>query len=96
MYQVTIHKSISNDRIIGALDLLLRNTAQPGFCICCGVDVEDVELDAVACKCRSCGEYGVCSTDQLCRMTTWGPSDRRNIVGDLFVFAEARPGGSQD
>jgi len=62
---IEVHRSISKDRIVAAAEAELSTLENPGFCICCGVDVEGVEPDARQYECEICGAPGVYGAEEL-------------------------------
>jgi hypothetical protein len=62
---VEVHPSITTDRIIAAVEASRRSLDDPGFCICCGAEVQGVEPDAHQYECESCGKSGVYGAEEL-------------------------------
>ena len=62
---VEAHPAITADRIIAAVEASTRSLDDPGFCICCGAEVQGVEPDARKYECESCGESGVYGAEEL-------------------------------
>jgi len=60
-----MHKSITADRIIEAVERHNMSLDNPGFCIACGVDAEGVEPDAQEYECEACGEHAVYGAEEL-------------------------------
>ena len=60
-----IHKSITPDRVIDAVERHQTSLDNPGFCIRCGGDAEGVEPDARHCTCEACGQPGVFGAEEL-------------------------------
>jgi len=56
-----IHKSITEDRIVQAVEL----DECLGFCVMCGEDAFSVEPDAENYPCECCGESGVFGAEQI-------------------------------
>ncbi len=70
MPRVTMHETITADRLIEAVERHRTTLDDPGFCIHCGAEAEGVEPDAEAYECESCGEAGVYGAEQLLLMTS--------------------------
>jgi hypothetical protein len=62
---IKVHSSVTDDRIIAAVEAASRSLENPGICIWCGADAEGVEPDARKYKCESCGELGVYGAEEL-------------------------------
>lgn len=62
---VKLHKSITIDRIMAAIESDQTNLDSPGFCVRCGADAEGVEPDARRYECDQCGENGVYGAEEL-------------------------------
>lgn len=60
-----MHKSITQDRIIEAIERSYSSTDNPGFCVACGEDANGVEPDARKYECESCGEFAVYGAEEL-------------------------------
>lgn len=60
-----MHKSITLDRLIEAVDRSHSSTDNPGFCTSCGEEAEGVEPDAEDYECASCGEMTMSGAEQL-------------------------------
>jgi hypothetical protein len=71
MSRLTIHESITADRIMEAVERHQTTLDNPGFCIRCGEDAEGVEPDARCYTCESCGEDGVYGAEELLMMTAF-------------------------
>jgi hypothetical protein len=69
MPRLTIHESITADRISEAVERHRTTLDNPGFCVRCGADAEGVEPDARGYTCESCGEDGVYGAEELLMMT---------------------------
>ena len=64
-----IHKSITEDRIIAAVESCTFGLENPGFCIACGEDADSCEPDARNYECESCGKRQVFGAEELLIMT---------------------------
>lgn len=60
-----LHPSITQERIIAAVESSLMDTEQPGFCIDCGADQSPVEPDAKNYVCETCGARSVFGAEQI-------------------------------
>ena len=60
-----IHKSVTSQRIIDAVERHMTSLDNPGFCIACGQDAEGCEPDARGYECESCGENKVYGAEEL-------------------------------
>ena len=59
------HKSITNERVLEAVERAARTLDDPGFCIACGAEAEGVEPDARGYECAVCGEHKVYGAEEL-------------------------------
>jgi hypothetical protein len=64
-----IHKSVTQDRIIAAVERGMHTLDSPGLCVFCGADADGVEPDARKYECESCGKRGVYGAEELLFMT---------------------------
>ena len=62
---MSLHKSITADRICRAVEDQMFGLDNPGFCIVCGEDAEGCEPDARAYECESCGAEAVYGAEEL-------------------------------
>lgn len=62
---VHVHASITEARIVEALDRQLTQLEDPGFCVNCGAEASNVEPDARAYKCSACDYFGVYGAEEL-------------------------------
>lgn len=60
-----IHKSITAERVMEAVEEAQSTLSNPGFCIACGDEVEGVEPDARRYECEGCGEKAVFGAEEL-------------------------------
>jgi hypothetical protein len=60
-----MHKSITADRLMDAIERRDTNLDNPGFCTKCGDEADGCEPDARNYKCESCGEYAVSGAEEL-------------------------------
>lgn len=60
-----MHKSITSERIIKAVESQMFGLENPGFCLACGADADGCEPDARWYHCEECGEYMVCGAQEL-------------------------------
>ena len=49
-----IHPSITQERVIDAVEAQMYGTANPGFCLACGADHDECEPDASGYTCYEC------------------------------------------
>lgn len=59
------HKSITQDRVVAAVQRGHQSLDNPGFCIACGEDADGVEPDARRYECESCGKKAVYGAEEL-------------------------------
>lgn len=62
---MTIHASITTERVCAAVEGHNTTLDNPGFCTRCGADAESVEPDAEGCECEICGAPAVCGAEEL-------------------------------
>jgi hypothetical protein len=62
------HDSITEERILTALDGYRYNLDNPGFCFACGADADGVEPDARKYKCEACGAREVHGAEECLLM----------------------------
>lgn len=60
-----IHKSVTPERVMEAVEEAMLTLSNPGFCVVCGEDAEGVEPDARKYECECCGERGVYGAEEL-------------------------------
>lgn len=63
-----IHKSITGGRVLEAVMRWERTLDNPGFCLACGEDAEDVEPDAREYVCDACGANRVFGASEVLLM----------------------------
>lgn len=68
-----IHKSVTYDRIMAAQERWNTSLDNPGICLACGADAEDVEPDACTYECEVCGEKAVYGADELAMAIAMDP-----------------------
>lgn len=54
-----LHKSITLDRVMEAVEREMTGLDNPGFCLACGEEADGCEPDARKYECESCGEHRV-------------------------------------
>ena len=62
------HDSITEERILNAMDGYRYNLDNPGFCFACGADADGVEPDARKYKCEACGAREVHGAEECLLM----------------------------
>jgi hypothetical protein len=63
---IPVHKDVTAERVVAAVEAAHTSLDDPGFCIYCGVEVESgIEPDARQYECESCGFPGVYGADEL-------------------------------
>jgi hypothetical protein len=62
---ITIHPSITAERVLAAVESQFNSLDDPGFCIACGTDQEGCEPDMRRGYCESCGERAVFGAEEL-------------------------------
>lgn len=61
----TVNPKITEDVIAEAVERGMTGLDNPGFCLCCGVEVEGVEPDARKYKYEACGAPAVYGAEEL-------------------------------
>lgn len=56
---MAMHKSITPERVMAAVESEMFGLENPGFCLHCGADAEECEPDARKYKCEECGQCQV-------------------------------------
>lgn len=60
-----IHPSITQDRVLEAIERYNQSLDNPGFCIACGEDADGVEPDARKYTCECCDEPAVYGAEEI-------------------------------
>ena len=60
-----LHRSITPNRIMAAVEREMSSLDNPGFCIACGEDADGCEPDARNYECEHCGERKVFGAQEL-------------------------------
>ena len=60
-----IHKDISIEQIMEAVENRTYGLDNPGFCVACGADADGCEPDARNYECEICGEEKVFGAEEL-------------------------------
>ena len=68
-----VHKSVTADRLIGAVNRRERSLDNPGICIECGEDAEGCEPDARGYTCEVCDMNAVYGAEELLLMGAYHP-----------------------
>lgn len=62
---MNLHKSITQSRVVKAVQRQHRTLDNPGFCVGCGIEAHGCEPDARGYTCESCGEQKVYGAEEL-------------------------------
>ena len=62
---MTMHKSITEDRVIAAVEDAMMSLENPGFCLACGEDAYGCEPDARTYKCDYCDAMQVFGAEEV-------------------------------
>lgn len=60
-----MHKSLTPNRIMEAVENQMMSLDNPGFCVACGADADQCEPDARKYPCDVCGENAVYGAEEL-------------------------------
>lgn len=60
-----VHPSVTQQRILDAVERRQRTLDNPGICIACGADADGCEPDAERYRCEACGARAVYGAEQL-------------------------------
>jgi len=60
-----MHKSLTLDVLVNAVERRMTTLDNPGFCIACGNEQGGCEPDARKYECEACGEKQVYGADEL-------------------------------
>ena len=60
-----LHRSITPNCIMNAVERQMTSLDNPGFCIACGAEQEGCEPDARNYECESCGAHKVFGAEEL-------------------------------
>jgi len=60
-----MHKSITLDRVMEAVERANKTLDNPGFCVACGEEQEGCEPDARCYECDSCGKRAVYGAEEI-------------------------------
>jgi hypothetical protein len=63
--KLTIHPTVTEDRVLEACERRELTLDNPGICVLCGADHDSCEPDARRYGCESCGERGVYGAEEL-------------------------------
>ena len=66
---VSVHKSITQDRVLDACRSAMVGLDNPGFCLSCGADADGVEPDAEGYNCDNCGASAVTGAENALFLT---------------------------
>ena len=62
---MNMHKTITIDRLMDAVERRNQCLDNPGFCKKCGAEVDGVEPDASNYYCEACGSHSVFGAEEL-------------------------------
>ena len=65
MVKIRIHKSVTEDMVLRAVERGNLTLDNPGICIACGNEQEGCEPDARDYVCEACGERAVYGAEEL-------------------------------
>ena len=65
---MTIHKSITMERVLEAVERASLDMDNPGFCTACGFEADGCEPDARGYACEDCGAHKVYGAEELLMM----------------------------
>ena len=68
---MAIHESITEDRVMAAVEDAMVSLENPGFCLACGEDAYYCEPDARNYRCECCGEMQVFGAEEVMFMITY-------------------------
>jgi anaerobic ribonucleoside-triphosphate reductase len=68
---MSIHKSITGNRVTTAIANSMFGLDNPGFCLACGADHNACEPDAEGYECYECGEHKVAGAEQVLLMVAF-------------------------
>ena len=63
-----IHKSITQDRVMHAVNARFTSLDNTGFCAACGAEADGVEPDARRYECEECGKNAVYGAEEFLLM----------------------------
>jgi hypothetical protein len=63
-----IHKKVSLDRVMDAVERQRFGLDNPGFCLACGEESDCCEPDAMNYRCESCGKRKVFGAEEILMM----------------------------
>lgn len=62
---ITVHQSITAERVTEACERTFTSLDNPGFCLACGEDADGCEPDARQYECELCGEHAVYGAEEI-------------------------------
>lgn len=62
---MTVHHSITAERVCAAVERQMTSLDDPGFCTACGAEAHGVEPDGDGIECESCGAMAVQGAESL-------------------------------
>ncbi len=60
-----LHSSITQERVMEAVESQMYGLENPGFCLNCGADHDSCEPDAQGYECYECGKHTVCGAAEI-------------------------------
>jgi hypothetical protein len=66
-----IHDTITEERVLAAVETHNTSLENPGFCLACGADACECEPDARKYKCEECGKRAVYGAEEVLAMRAW-------------------------
>ncbi len=60
-----MHKSVTVDRVVQAVERYQQSLDNPGICLACGADADGCDPDARRYECEACGERQVYGAEEL-------------------------------
>lgn len=62
-----MHASLTEERVLEAVERQMTSLEDPGFCIACGHEQGQCEPDARRIQCEACGDFTVYGAEELWR-----------------------------
>jgi len=74
MAQYKLHKSITERRVLRAVERQQTSLDNPGFCLACGIEAHGCEPDARRYECESCGMKAVYGAEWIMMANFYWPN----------------------